>query len=144
MASLGPAAPDPPTQPCSTRLFPPPPQPPNPTPSPLTPPQAGKYPHLFYCLAAAMKPRMLLTLDEEGALLPAQVGVAPPAGSGGGGAEESARPRAPHLSRSRGCKCRASQLPAPIPPRGRSLPPPPAPLPATPPPDHARAPACSM
>ncbi|KAI8473352.1 MAG: 26S proteasome regulatory complex [Monoraphidium minutum] len=36
---------------------------------------AGKYPHLFYCLAAAMKPRMLLTLDEEGALLPAQVRV---------------------------------------------------------------------
>ncbi|KIY92567.1 hypothetical protein MNEG_15396 [Monoraphidium neglectum] len=36
---------------------------------------AGKYPHLFYCLAAAMKPRMLLSLDEEGALLPAQVRV---------------------------------------------------------------------
>lgn len=36
---------------------------------------AGKYPHLFYLLAAAIKPRMLLTLDEEGALLPAQVRV---------------------------------------------------------------------
>lgn len=30
----------------------------------------GKHPHLLYCLATAMNPRMLMTLDEEGKLLP--------------------------------------------------------------------------
>ncbi len=30
----------------------------------------GKHHYLLYCLAAAMKPRMLLTLDEEGRPLP--------------------------------------------------------------------------
>lgn len=35
----------------------------------------GKYHYILYALAAAMKPRMLLTLDEEGALLPVPVRV---------------------------------------------------------------------
>lgn len=30
----------------------------------------GKYPHLLYCLATAMNPRMLMTLDTEGKMLP--------------------------------------------------------------------------
>lgn len=30
----------------------------------------GKSPHLLYCLATAMQPRMLMTLDEEGKILP--------------------------------------------------------------------------
>lgn len=36
---------------------------------------AGKQPWLFYCLAAALKPRMLMTLDAEGKPLPAAVRV---------------------------------------------------------------------
>ncbi len=38
----------------------------------------GKHPHLLYCLATAMQPRMLMTLDEEGKLLavPCRVGTA--------------------------------------------------------------------
>lgn len=36
---------------------------------------AGKHHYLLYTLATAMKPRMLMTLDEEGALLPVSVRV---------------------------------------------------------------------
>lgn len=38
----------------------------------------GKHPHLLYYLAAAMRPRMLMTLDEEGkmAAVPVRVGQA--------------------------------------------------------------------
>ena len=35
----------------------------------------AKHHYLIYCLATAMKPRMLLTVDEEGALLPVPVRV---------------------------------------------------------------------
>ncbi|KAK9865857.1 hypothetical protein WJX84_007244 [Apatococcus fuscideae] len=35
----------------------------------------GKHPHLIYCLAPAMRPRMLLTLDEQEQLLPVAVRV---------------------------------------------------------------------
>ncbi len=35
----------------------------------------GKHPHLLYCLAPAMRPRMLLTLDEKEQLLPVSVRV---------------------------------------------------------------------
>lgn len=35
----------------------------------------GKHPHLLYCLAPAMRPRMLLTLDEQEQLLPIPVRV---------------------------------------------------------------------
>lgn len=35
----------------------------------------GKHHYLLYCLAAAMRPRMLLTVDEEGSLLPVSVRV---------------------------------------------------------------------
>ena len=35
----------------------------------------GKYPHLLYLLVPAMRPRMLLTVDEAGDLLPIQVRV---------------------------------------------------------------------
>ena len=36
---------------------------------------AGKHHYLLYALAVAMKPRMLMTLDEEGKLLPTPVRV---------------------------------------------------------------------
>ena len=35
----------------------------------------GKHPHLFYLLASALRPRMLMTLDTEGKLLPVPVRV---------------------------------------------------------------------
>ena len=35
----------------------------------------GKHPHLFYLLASALRPRMLMTLDPEGKLLPVPVRV---------------------------------------------------------------------
>lgn len=35
----------------------------------------GKHHTLLYCLAAAIKPRMLMCVDEEGALLPVPVRV---------------------------------------------------------------------
>jgi 26S proteasome regulatory subunit N1 len=35
----------------------------------------AKHHHIIYCLATAMKPRMLLTVDEEGTLLPVPVRV---------------------------------------------------------------------
>ena len=36
---------------------------------------AGNHPHLFYLLASALRPRMLMTLDAEGKLLPVPVRV---------------------------------------------------------------------
>ena len=36
---------------------------------------AGNHPHLFYLLASALRPRMLMTLDTEGKLLPVPVRV---------------------------------------------------------------------
>ncbi len=35
----------------------------------------GRSPHLLYCLVTAMRPRMLMTIDEEGKLLPVSVRV---------------------------------------------------------------------
>lgn len=35
----------------------------------------GKHPHLLYLLASALRPRMLMTLDEEGKMLPVPVRV---------------------------------------------------------------------
>lgn len=36
---------------------------------------AGNHPHLLYLLASALRPRMLMTLDSEGKLLPVPVRV---------------------------------------------------------------------
>lgn len=36
---------------------------------------AGNHPHLLYLLASALRPRMLMTLDAEGKLLPVPVRV---------------------------------------------------------------------
>ena len=35
----------------------------------------GQHPHLFFLLASALRPRMLMTLDTEGKLLPVPVRV---------------------------------------------------------------------
>ena len=36
---------------------------------------AGNHPHLFFLLASALRPRMLMTLDADGKLLPVPVRV---------------------------------------------------------------------
>lgn len=45
---------------------------------------AGKHHYLLFCLATALKPRMLLTVDEEGKLLPVPCRWARNRAGGGG------------------------------------------------------------